>query len=107
MRREPSLVERLVAEKAELEKRERLIEDFRLTIRMNHEPLRVEEPMPELKRFLWRVASGRQPALTPVPSGIVDEFYGYLNNRLDAARRRLLQIDNELDSRSKTDMKEN
>lgn len=100
-------MERLVAEKAELQERERQIESFRLTIRMHEQPLSVEQPLPQLKRILWRRTSGRQPDLTPVPSAIVNEFYGYLNNRLDAARSRLLQIDNELEARSKTDTKEN
>lgn len=106
MRYELTHVEKLVAEKAELEKREREIESFRMAIRMNQNPILVEAPLPQLKRILWRRSTGREPDLTPVPESIVSEFYGYLNSQLDAARSRILNINNELKDRSKTNDKE-
>lgn len=108
MREEPTLVERLIDEKMRVNKRLSELESFRRNIRLG-DTFEIEQPVPSrLRRMFFlgrgRAGDGERKQISPE---IVRQFYRFTSNESDKLGTRINEINAELESRSKTDMKEN
>jgi hypothetical protein len=104
MRAEPTHVEKLVAEKAQLQKIDSELEAFRRNIRLG-DWFEIEEPALRRMFFLGRGQVGDGQRKT-IPASIVREFYVFTGKKSDEVGERLREINAELESLSTTDTKE-
>lgn len=101
-RDEPTLVEQLITEKAELERFIGSLESYRRNIRLGDQ-IAIEPSVPSrLRRMFFRgVGLAGDGVPNVIPPAVVTEFYRFTIDKTDAAGDRLNQINAELAARSK------